>query len=78
MDQWTTLQSLILAQLVHKYGDDNWNSVSKQLRTHPLTAMDPAHFTPKVSYRRDIQSMNCVPIIFISHGRRIANYTMHN
>jgi hypothetical protein len=33
---WTVLERLLLAQAVHKYGEDDWTQVARTLKQHPL------------------------------------------
>ena len=48
-EQWSILESLLLAQAVYKYGDDNWNAVSRILKQHPsITRKSVDFFTTKV------------------------------
>ncbi len=48
-ENWCLLESLLLAQAVFKYGDDNWNSVARTLKQHPsITRKSVDLFTPKV------------------------------
>ena len=47
---WTTLDSLILAQTVYKYGEDSWPTVSRTLKSHPaLKCRAPTLYQPTVT-----------------------------
>jgi len=45
---WTTSESLILTQTVHKWGEDAWGQVAKALKQHPSINRPSDFLTPKV------------------------------